>query len=536
MSGYGKIARRSLPLFCLLAQTGFGQVVLSLESGTAAPGSTVLMNLTLNTGTTVVAGLQWTLQYSPSDISGIQAAISSAAESAGGLLACANQTGSMKCLLVNPSGLGASIPSGVAAVVSVTVAPTISSSSSEISLSAIEGTSPNAQLISIQGNGAVLTIEGATSARTALGFVPVTPCRVADTRNANGAFGGPAIQGQTSRNFAVPSGSCGIPSTAAAYSLNVAVIPQGKTLGYLTVWAAGQLQPMVATLNSLDGRIKSNAAIVPAGAGGAISVYATDTTDVTLDINGYFVPVADNAALAFYPVMPCRIADTRKAAGPLGGPGLASNATRSFPIVGSCGIPANAQAYSLNFTALPNGALGYLTVWPTGQTQPEVASLNAVTGTTTANAVIVQAGGNGSVEVFAESATDVLIDTNGYFAAPASGGLSLYNLVPCRVLDTRQSGAEPFTGAQNVNVSATCGVSSAAQAYVLNATVVPAAILDFLAIWPEGEPQPDVSTLNAYDGAITSNMAIVPTSNGSITAFSSNATQLVLDIFGYFGP
>lgn len=132
----------------------------------------------------------------------------------------------------------------------------------------------------------------------------------------------------------MPNGSCGIPVAAAAYSLNVGVVPQQGTLGYLTVWPVGEPRPLVATLNSVDGRIKSNAAIVPAGSNGAISIYATDTTHVFLDINGYFVPATDTAALAFYPVTACRIADTQNAAGPLGGPSLAAQSTRSFPIQG----------------------------------------------------------------------------------------------------------------------------------------------------------------------------------------------------------
>ena len=56
----------------------------------------------------------------------------------------------------------------------------------------------------------------------------------------------------------------GIPSAAVAYSLNVTVVPAGP-LGYLTVWPAGQSQPTVSTLNSLDGRVKANAAIVAGG-------------------------------------------------------------------------------------------------------------------------------------------------------------------------------------------------------------------------------------------------------------------------------
>src|SRR5579871_4386303 len=267
-------------------------------------------------------------------------------------------------------------------------------------------------------------------------FVPITPCRVADTRTVAGPFGGPSITGQSARDFLIPNSACGIPANATAYSLNVAVVPQGP-LGYLTVWPAGQPQPFVATLNS-DGRIKSNAAIVPAGRTGAISVFATDTTDVVLDINGYFVPASTQTGLAFYPVTPCRIADTRNAAGPLGGPKLAGQSSRTFPVLGACNLPATAQAYSLNFAAIPAGPLGYLTAWPTGQPQPFVASLNAVTGSIAANAVVVPAGAGGSVDVYTTGDTDLVIDIDGYFAPPGPGGLSFYAGVPCRVLDTRQ--------------------------------------------------------------------------------------------------
>jgi hypothetical protein len=55
-------------------------------------------------------------------------------------------------------------------------------------------------------------------------------------------------------------------------------------------------------------------------------------------------------------------------------------------------------------------------------------------------------------------------------------------------------------------------------------------------LWPEGLSQPVVSTLNAQDGAITSNMAIVPTNAGLIDAFAANPTYLVLDVSGYFAP
>ncbi len=372
----------------------------------------------------------------------------------------------------------------------------------------------------------------------ALQFVSIAPCRVADTRNAAGPFGGPLITGGTSRNFTLPNSTCGIPATAQAYSLNVTAVPNGP-LGYLTVWPAGQSQPVASLLNSLDGRVKAGAATVPAGTNGAISIFASNDTNVVLDIDGYFVPAATSTALAFHPLTPCRIADTRTATGPLGGPFMTAGQDRTFPVLSSsCNVPSSAQAYSLNFTAVPHTLLGYLTTWPTGQTQPLVSTLNAPTGAVTANAAIVPAGSNGAIDVFVTNDTDVVIDINGYYAPPGSGGLSLYNVQPCRVLDTRNpQGSQPSSGTINVSVAASaCAVPSTAQAYVFNATVVPSGALGYLTLWPQGASQPAVSTLNSLDGTIVSNMAIVPTTNGLINAFLSNPTYLILDISGYFAP
>jgi hypothetical protein len=201
-------------------------------------------------------------------------------------------------------------------------------------------------------------------------------------------------------------------------------------------------------------------------------------------------------------------------------------------------IPSRALAYSLNFTAVPEAALGYLTTWPAGQSQPLVSTLNAPTGVTTANAAIVPAGTGGDIDLYVSDDSHVIIDINGYFAATAGGGLSLYATPPCRVLDTRL-GHGAFSGTLNPPVNfpaAPCGVSGAAQAFVMNATVVPLGSLGYLTLWPDGAYQPLVSTLNATDGAITSNMAIVPTTNGSIDAYATNPTHLIVDSFGYVGP
>jgi endosialidase-like protein len=127
----------------------------------------------------------------------------------------------------------------------------------------------------------------------ALVFVGMAPCRVLDTRNGSGfipPFGPPSLIGGTSRSFPIQaSTTCTIPSIAQAYSFNITVVPAGF-LDYITVWPSGQLQPFASTLNGYVGTVIANAAIVPAGTGGSIDVFASQNTDLIVDINGYYAP------------------------------------------------------------------------------------------------------------------------------------------------------------------------------------------------------------------------------------------------------
>jgi hypothetical protein len=265
-----------------------------------------------------------------------------------------------------------------------------------------------------------------------LNYVPIPPCRVADTRAGGGftaAFGPPSLAAGTERSFPIQSSACGVPAAAQAYSFNVAVVPH-SVLGYLTLWPKGQSRPLVATLNSVDGRIKSSGAIISVG--GVISAYVTNDSDVGLDIDGYFVP-APASTLAFYPVMPCRMVDTRINLLGVGtergrGPHAAASVWR-LRYASEC------TSLFAELRACTTGPVGYLTVYPTGTPRPAVATLNDVIGTIAANAAIVPAGLGGSVDVYATNATDLVVE-NGYFAPPAPGGLAFYNLAPCRVLDT----------------------------------------------------------------------------------------------------
>jgi hypothetical protein len=176
--------------------------------------------------------------------------------------------------------------------------------------------------------------------------------------------------------------------------------------------------------------------------------------------------------------------------------------------------------------------------------------LDDLSGAIVANAALVAAGTGGAVDVFVYNATNVIIDTDGYFAPPGSpGGLYFYALTPCRVADTRSAGGSGLTGAfgppgmtagstRSFPVpSSPCGVPPTAQAYSLNITVAPPGSMFYLITWPTGQTRPGVSTLNDLSGAILANAAIVPAgTNGAISIFVSDPTNVIIDINGYFAP
>jgi streptogramin lyase len=125
----------------------------------------------------------------------------------------------------------------------------------------------------------------------AASFYTLTPCRVIDTRNPTGAFGGPALVSQATRVFSM-AGQCGIPSGATAVAVNMAVTQPTSGPGFLTLYPAGGPRPIASSINFSSGQTRANNAILPlGGSGGALSVFCGQgggTTHLVLDVTGYF--------------------------------------------------------------------------------------------------------------------------------------------------------------------------------------------------------------------------------------------------------
>jgi fimbrial isopeptide formation D2 family protein len=121
------------------------------------------------------------------------------------------------------------------------------------------------------------------------GFFTLEPCRLLDTRLANGTYGGPALVADTDRVFPL-FGRCGIPSTARAVSVNLTAT-QSTAQGNLRLYPAGTPLPLVSSVNYVVGLTRANNAVVPLNGLGEIAVrciQASGTVHFVLDVNGYF--------------------------------------------------------------------------------------------------------------------------------------------------------------------------------------------------------------------------------------------------------
>lgn len=122
-----------------------------------------------------------------------------------------------------------------------------------------------------------------------MGFNTLTPCRLIDTRNANGPLGGPAFSAGGSRTFTVTN-ACGVPLTARALAVNVAVTQPGST-GNLIIYPAGTTPPTTSAINFNTQRTRANNAVALLNATGAMTITCqipSGNAHVIVDVSGYF--------------------------------------------------------------------------------------------------------------------------------------------------------------------------------------------------------------------------------------------------------
>ena len=274
--------------------------------------------------------------------------------------------------------------------------------------------SANAVFTSL-GDGALCVYSSATSHvivdvtgtfnGSAPSYTPVAPTRVVDSRS--GDLGGRLAAGSTVVISLWGHGS--VPDGAGAVTINVTGI-DAATAGYVTLWPCDNARPATSNLNLAGGSTRPNLVTVGLSVAGEVCLYTQSALDVAVDVAGWW---GTGASTAFTSVAPSRVVDSRIGQGIT--TRLAAGEMVEVSVAGSAGVGADARAVSMNITVVSPKSNGYLTAWPCAE-RPVVSNVNFAAEQTIPNAAAVALSSHGTVCLYANAATDVVVDVNGFWS------------------------------------------------------------------------------------------------------------------------
>lgn len=359
-------------------------------------------------------------------------------------------------------------------------------------------------------------------------FVPVQPCRLADTR-PDGGNGYTRVDPQT---ISVSSlNRCGIPTGSTALAVTLTVVGPIAD-GFLTAWPGDHELPTVSNLNFQAGQTRANGTITKVDDLGRLRVYTSVPAFVVVDVVGAFVPHgATVAAGRFVPSTSARLFDSR--------PSNIVAAGGSVTIPLPAGVPSDAIALAVNITVTESSRPGFVTAFPAGTVMPRASVLNLDGFDQTRAAGGIFGVSPQGITLFLSGGGHVVVDYSGYFTGPSAATSSdgLFSVVdPVRLMDTRQT--SPL--GVGIPIYPQGGVELAVSQHGSMAYNVTSVDGDagFIRGYAAGTPQPDTSTLNPQgQGDIVANFAITQTSNRGLGYWSQPQTNLVVDLQGWFsGP
>ncbi|HXO27375.1 MAG TPA: hypothetical protein VOA80_08540 [Thermoanaerobaculia bacterium] len=152
------------------------------------------------------------------------------------------------------------------------------------------GSNDHGQLGNDTTNDSYSPAEVSWPATTPAFFYTLAPCRVLDTRGAQGSLGGPALGAGEKRTLVI-AGVCGIPGGAPSVSVNV-TITGAAAAGFLTLAPGGQPLPQTSAIDYAAGQTRANNSILGLARDGSGSFVVLNqsvgTVQLIVDVNGYF--------------------------------------------------------------------------------------------------------------------------------------------------------------------------------------------------------------------------------------------------------
>ena len=366
------------------------------------------------------------------------------------------------------------------------------------------------------GSPAVPTAAGSPSVGAAGGFTPAGPERLIDTRGGPPLGGGDVVDVDLST--AVPPGA-----TAALVTLTATGTCAD---GFLTASACGTRVPLASNVNYTRRRDRANTAVVVLGADRHVCVYSSATTDVVVDLSGWWAP---GQGWRYEPAAPARLVDTRDAKGAQSAivGKRAAGSTLPVTVTAWPSSPLAPAAVLVNVTATDAETAGYVTVSPCGSPAPLVSTLNVSPGDVVADVAATPVSGNGTVCVYTSAPMNIVVDLEGWFG---STGSLLAPQTPQRIVDTRTG-----LGGRRLAAGASLAVPAGGDGAWVNTTAVAPDDDGFLTVHPCG-PLPLVSSADYRAGAVVPALAAIGAANGAFCVTSLAATDLVVDRLGTLVP
>jgi hypothetical protein len=372
--------------------------------------------------------------------------------------------------------------------------------------------------------------DAVTAAAVTSQFSPLVPARLLDTRAPFDPLVGVKRAGT---EFTLPvAGRGGVSVGATAVVLNVTV--DGPLApGFVTVWPCGSVRPNASALNFAAGETRANASFAKLGSNGAVCLFVSATTNVVVDVTGYF-----SVSSGFTSLTPARLTDTRPGAATIDGKGTGGGPIRDVvvQVAERGGVPPGASAVALNVTVdAPTGA-GFVTVYPCSESIPTASILNFVAGQTAAAAAVIKLDSDGRVCVFSNVFTDVVVDVTGWFSLESVSAVTPSRLVDTRMATSQAPGRKSAGTTFRVQVtgSSVGPVPDGSGAAILAVTAVDPGGDGFVTVWPCGN-RPNASAVNYRASQNTANLAVIALdAAGGMCVFVLRDTDIVIDVTGFY--
>lgn len=367
------------------------------------------------------------------------------------------------------------------------------------------------------------------------------PARFLDTRTgsttADGLFQALGRMNAGSTLEVKIAGRGPVPTDATGVALNVTAIGEGT--GFVTVYPCGT-RPTTSSLNVRAGQTIANSVITTLSATGTVCIYTQAPANLVVDVFNVL------SAAAFVPLAtPARLLDTRAGQvtidGQFAGVGaVAQDTVIEVAVAARGGLASGITSAVLNVTAVGAVGNGYLTVWPCTQPRPTTSNVNYAAGGAVPNAVVTALSATGTVCVYSNNTTDVVIDVSGSFSADQYTSLAQ----PARLLETR-AGYSTIDGVSNavgkaaagaiteVQVGGRGGLGAAPEAVVLNVTIDAPEVAGYITVYPCGTARPFASNVNFVPGQTIPNLVVSQLSDtGRLCIYSLVKTHIIVDVFG----